>query len=112
MNQPTLFSTYPILQKKTVPRKALTLQERYNEWLRENPRIIDLFLKYARDVKASGLNHYGIGAITERVRWHLRVETKGDDFKINNNWRSRLARELVRRDPSLSGMFEFRTLKA
>ena len=109
--QPTLFPEYPIMQSQKVRRK-LTLQEKFDEWLRENPNIVPLFLRYARDARESGLKHYGIGALTERVRWHVRVETKGDDFKINNNWRSRLARELARRDPSLKDFFEFRKLTA
>ena len=93
-------------------RRPLTAQDRFEEWLRENPRIVDLFLRYAREAQAAGMRHYGVKAIAERVRWHVRVEMKGDEWKINNSFMSRLARELVRREPKLGRIFEFRKLKS
>lgn len=106
MTQPTLFDT------PTSRPKPVTLQERFEAWVRHNPEIIELFLRYARDARAAGRIRYGIGSIAERVRWHVNVESRGDDFKINNSYRSRLARLLVTRDTTLAGMFEFRTLKS
>ena len=89
---------------------GLSLDERFERWARENPGIVEHFLRYARELKGSGVRHYGIKSIAERVRWHVRVESRDQDFKINNNYVSRLARLLVKRDPSLEGLFETRRL--
>lgn len=89
-------------------RKRLTIQERFDDWIVHNPAILELYLKFARDADASGRRRYGIGAITERVRWHVEVETRGDQFKINNDFRAPLARLLVARDAHLKNLFEMR----
>lgn len=73
-----------------------------------NPHILDLFLRYARQAKASGRKRYGIACVTERVRWHVSVETQGDDFKINNNLKSCYARLMMSMDPNLIDLFQVR----
>ena len=107
-SQPSLFGAPPRL----IPRKKgkLTLDERFEAWVKDNPHIVDCFLRFAREARDSGRRHFGIGVIAERVRWYTSVESKQDDYRINNSYRSRLARLLVERDPSLAGMFEFRKL--
>ena len=107
-SQPSLFGAPPRL----IPRKAgkLTLDERFEAWAQDNAHIVDCFLRFAREARDSGRRHFGIGVIAERVRWYTSVESKQDDYRINNSYRSRLARLLVERDPSLAGMFEFRKL--
>lgn len=96
---------------KAPKRRPATLEERFKLWAFANEPVVELFLKFARQAKAAGQKKFGIGAIAERVRWEVYVERKeADPFKINNSYRSRLARELVRRDPSLDGLFEFRKL--
>jgi hypothetical protein len=98
---------------KTPKRRPATLEERFRLWVFANEKVVELFLKFAREAKASGSKHFGIGAIAERVRWEVFIYRKeADPWKINNSYRSRLARLLVQRDPSLDGLFEFRKLKS
>src|ERR1700758_4592662 len=80
-------------------------KETFRSWAIANEPVIQLFLKFAREVKASGEKHFGIMAIAERVRWEVPI-------KINNNYCPRLARLLVERDPSLAGMFKFHRLRS
>jgi len=107
-SQPSLFGAPPRL----IPRKKgkLTLDERFEAWVKANPHIVARFLRFAREAQASGRRRFGIGMIAERVRWYTYVESKEDGYRVNNSYRSRLARLLVERDPSLAGMFEFRKL--
>lgn len=80
------------------------IREKFWKYHSENPELFDLYLKFARQLKNSRRNEYGIAAITERIRWHFAVETVGDDFKINNNYKSCYARLLAITYPE-----EFRT---
>lgn len=73
----------------------------------ENPH--ELFKKYARELKNAGRMNYGSGAIFERIRWHLAVETRGDEFKLNNNYRSCYSRLFVHEHPEFTGFFRTRT---
>jgi hypothetical protein len=98
---------------KPPKRRPATLDERFLLWMGANEKMVELFLRFARDAKQSGAKHFGIGAIAERVRWEVFIERKeADPYKVNNDYRSRLARHLVKLDPSLEGLFEFRKLAA
>jgi hypothetical protein len=99
--------------REVVPRtKRLSIQQAFEEWLINNPKVFGIFLGFAREVQATGKTHYGIAAITERVRWFVNIESVGESFKINNNFRSRMVRRLVEEDPSLSNLFQTRKLKS
>lgn len=90
-----------------------TIQERFELFDRENPNIYLLFVRFSRQAKASGRKRYSINAIFERVRWHVNIETaSADDFKLNNDFRSRYARLIMEREPELIDFFEIRELKA
>ena len=102
--QPSLFEIPPAGARK------LTVEERFEAWAKDNPKVVGFFLKFAREARDAGMRRYGTKAIAERVRWYVIVEKKGDDYKINNTYMSRVARYLVKLDPSLSGLFEFRKL--
>jgi hypothetical protein len=75
---------------------------------RENPHFYDLIKRFALELKRAGRAHYGMVAISERVRWHIAVENKGDDFKFNNNYRSCYARLLMLLEPEFKDFFETR----
>ena len=80
-------------------------EETFRLWASAHEPVIQIFLKFAREVKAAGGEKYfGITAITARVRW--------ESIKINNNYCPRLARLLVERDPSLDGVFKFHRLRS
>lgn len=82
---------------------------KFYEWLKANPHIIDVFLKFARRARNSGHKRFGMQAIVERVRWETNVELQAvDEFKINNDFAAPMARYLVKLDPALDGLFEFR----
>lgn len=89
-----------------------SIQERFEDFHAANPRIYDLLVRFARDAKRAGRRQYGIAAIFERVRWHIYIETqRDDDFKLNNDYRSRYARMIMDREPDLAEFFELRELK-
>src|SRR5258708_13922688 len=93
-------------RERTMAAPNDSINERFYAWAKENPEAIGLFLKFAREAKASGRKRYSVNAIAERVRWHVNIETKGDEFKINDHWTAPMARLLARIDPTLEGFFE------
>jgi hypothetical protein len=74
----------------------------------ENPHIYDLFKKFASEARASGRQRFGVGMISERVRWYVDIETRGDAFKINNNYRSCYVRMMILEDPGYETFFKRR----
>jgi hypothetical protein len=76
-----------------------------------NPKVYELFCKYAREAKAAGRERFSHWMIVNRIRWYTAVETRGDDFKVNNNFIALYARLLVWQDPSFDGFFQLRECK-
>jgi hypothetical protein len=74
----------------------------------ENPHIYALFKRFCLDLKQAGQTQYGSKAVMERIRWHVLVETRGEDFKINNNYTRCYTRLLILDEPEFSDFFQTR----
>ena len=79
-------------------------------WIQSNPEVAKMFLYFARELASKG-RPFGVGLITERVRYECAISTSPSKFKINNNWRSYIARWLIAQDPSLEKWMSFREVK-
>lgn len=89
-----------------------TIEEKAQFWIDANPALMRRFINFARDAKAQGREHLGIALLVERVRWYGTVEHKEEDFKISNNHRAYIAREIMLRAPDLAGFFITKELRA
>ena len=96
----------------TRPLFGLSIQERFERFHDENPEVYELLVRFAHEAHAAGRSRLGIGALWERLRWHTSVETEGEPYKLNDNYRSRYARLLAERNPELAHLFETRKLRA
>lgn len=77
----------------------------------DNPHVFKLFKRFTNEMRNSGRKRYGTKSIAERIRWHMAIETTGEDFKISNNYSSCYARLLIIDDPSLKGFFQLNKSK-
>ena len=91
---------------------ARPLPERYAEWRNgDDGRTIAADIKTrAQALFDRGFRHYGIAALFEAARYDrsLKVGPDAEGWKLNNNWRSFLARELMATYSQLEGFFEVR----
>lgn len=91
----------------------MTIQDKFEKFHQENPRIFVLFVHYAKLLKKKGFTTYSAKAIFEQVRWHMSVRVKnGKPYKLNNNYTSRYARLLTETHPAFTDFFESRTLRS
>tara|TARA_R110002153_G_scaffold186178_1_gene339327 strand:+ start:1299 stop:1592 length:294 start_codon:yes stop_codon:yes gene_type:complete len=74
---------------------AKHLEEKFKDYHKQNPEVYKLFKQFAQQAKFSGKTHYSANSIFERIRWHVEVETLGDRFELNNNYRPYYARKLM-----------------
>lgn len=97
----------PSPQLRLLPRNDL--EAAYREWKAEHPEVYALFLRFARERLTSG-RRFGIGALTERVRWEVdrRWTHDRDNFRCNNNHRAYIARDLVADEPRLAPLIQMR----
>lgn len=76
-----------------------------------NPSVLPILVRFSRAVAQSGHRHYGIGAIWERARWHLSIDTHDPTgLKLNNNHRAYYARFIALLHPDLADLFATRQL--
>ena len=72
--------------------------DNFRKFHRNNPKVFDMVLKYAYKQKDKGRTHYSIEIIMNVIRYHVDLDTVGDQFKINNNYKafySRMAMEYM-----------------
>ena len=88
------------------------IQVAFEKFHTENPHVYQMLVKLARQVRDAGRTRYGIEGLFARLRWHYDFEARTDDeFKLNNNFRSRYARLLMEREEDLEGVFSVRELR-
>lgn len=89
-----------------------TIQQRFEAFHALNPWVYTAFCQITDDWIARGKGRIGIGMLTEILRWQYGRQTRGDDFKINNNFRSRYVRLMVSEHPEYAEVFQTRELRA
>lgn len=114
MNEPTIWDSN-VVTPGLRPGGHLTLQERYDEW-RDSPDggvVYVTIRNRAFDLYRRGWTHYGIATLWELARYDADVRVGPNaGFRLNNDFRSRMAREIMSVYPELDGFFETRELKA
>lgn len=116
-DEPTLFdlASYPTVDypaDHVGPPDGLTIEEAFRAFHAANPHVYDELVKLARQARRRGVGRIGIGMLFEVLRWRVALRTGGDEFKLNNNYRSYYARLMMLREPDLAGVFETRQLHA
>ena len=76
----------------------------------QNPMVWELFKKYVLIIIKRDFKHYGASAVFERIRWHVQIETTGQEFKLNNNFCAYYARMFEEEYPGHGGFFRSREL--
>lgn len=88
-----------------------SIADRWEAFKRANPHVLPEMLRLARARVAGGATRIGTKALWEELRESLKVAKLGD-YKLNNDFTSRAADDLVALDPSLDGVIERRKRRA
>ncbi len=87
------------------PRVTL---DRFKKFHAENPDVYAEFKKLALQMRSSGRTKYSAETIVNVIRWHRDIQTAGDVFEINNDFRSIYVRLLIYHHPEFLNFFELR----
>ena len=82
--------------------------KRFLSYHADNPHVWELFEKFTLQAIRSGRGSFSAKAVFERMRWHARFETTGDEFKINNNYTPDYARMFEEKHPQYKEFFSKR----
>ena len=91
-----------------------TIQDRFEDFHRDNPVVYELLVRFARELHNSGRKRSGIRMVWERMRWEIAVNTvdRSSKFKLNDHYTSRYARLIMAREWDLRDFFEVREIRA
>lgn len=90
-----------------------SISSQFDQFHTDNPQVYRILVRLARQwVKGTGRYKLGIGALYERARWEIAINTSDPDYKINNNFRAFYARLIMYREVDLAGLFDLRTSEA
>ncbi len=70
-------------------------KQQFQEFHAKNPEVYRLFCYFTIQVMNAGHNKYSAEAIFNQIRWYTTVETRGDDFKINNDYKPYYSRKFM-----------------
>ena len=87
-----------------------THKQEWWEFHKGNPKVYQLFKRFAFEAIAAGCQNFGTNAIIERIRWETQVVTSDVDFKINNNHAPYYARLFMHDHPHHDNFFRTRQL--
>ena len=88
----------------------MNAEQKFQSFHKDNPHVYDTLRDLAFHLKKRGRKTYSINGLFEVVRWHIAMQTTDEQFKLNNNFRSRYARLLMDNEPALRGFFRLRKL--
>lgn len=109
--QPTLFEPLPAIVAPNY-RKADTIAQRFEAFHAANPVVYRELRTMALNIKRQGTRRYGIAGLFEVLRYRYSLQTGGDSFKLNNDFRALYARLLMDSEPELVDFFETRERRA
>jgi hypothetical protein len=89
-----------------------TIQERYEAWRDANEWVLPALARLLDDWSARGQRRVGVKAATEWLRFFYARQVETSDFRVNNSYTSRLARDLIERYPRLAAVIETREMRA
>jgi hypothetical protein len=68
-----------------------------------------LFKRFTFELINAGFENHGAGAVFERMRWHVNIETRSEDgLKLSNDFRAYYARMFHAAYPNHDGFFRNR----
>lgn len=93
-------------------KRAESISERFARFHAENPDVYRELRELALAGRRRGLKRLGMKALFEIVRWNRALATRGEEFRLNNNFTAHYARLLMEQEPELVGIFETRGSEA
>lgn len=99
------------VRRPIIPKPEETIDDRFVAFHAANPDVYEELRALALSGARRGLRRLGIKSLFEVVRWNRALATRGEPWKLNNDFTSRYSRLLMDQEPELDGIFELRALQ-
>lgn len=96
---------------EVIKRPKPPLKYRWWEWHKANPEFYELFEKFTLEAIDKGHTRLSAWLIVNRIRWETMIVTKGDDYKVSNDYIAYFSRLFMHYHPEYDGFFKTKELK-
>ena len=105
--------SHPVLPEPVSAPIRNDLERAYRKWRQAHPSVYALYVRFAKQAMTHK-KPFSISLLTERVRWEVRETWEKDEegFKLNNNHRAYISRDLIADMPELAGVLELRSISS
>ena len=86
----------------------MVTRDQFEDYCDINPKVYQLFKRFALQYLEVRPRKVGAKMIWERMRWYTHIETKTDEFKLNNNYTAFYARKFCDEFPEYVECFDHR----
>lgn len=100
-----------IITPKTPKGDRPSIADQFVAFHAHNPHVYTALRQLALGLAATGRRRGSINQLFEVLRYEYALRTKGDEYKLNNNYRALYARMLMKNEPGLIDWFEIRELR-
>lgn len=87
------------------------LQERFDKWIEENPDFYHMFHDFTYDLINAGVKKSSAWLVCNRIRWETAIKTKGDPYKISNDFIALLSRKFLNENPNHGNFFTIKQMR-
>ena len=77
----------------------------------KNPYLLEQCYQLCIKAQRRGIRHWSCDALFHVLRWETAASTGDKGLKVNNNYTSLAARDLIQDHPELEGFFSLRVRK-
>jgi hypothetical protein len=107
------FGLEPALAQNQTPDTTadMGLKDQWRAFHAANPHVYRAIVSVTRELKQQGWRRAGMKQIFEHLRWRYAMSTRGEQWKLNNNYTAYYARQVMRLEPDLAGFFNIRDQK-
>lgn len=85
-------------------------KKRWWAWHEENPEFYRLFCRFTEELLANGHTNGSHWLIMNRIRWETYLKTRGDAYKIRNDFIAFYARQWMHQHPEHAGFFRIKRM--
>ncbi len=96
--------------KVPTTEKGATIEERFMAFHALNPQVYAALLRLATKEFSAGFGRGSTNRYFEVLRHNYGMKTKGDEYKLNNSYRSYYSRLLIKNHPRFEGWLKTRRM--
>lgn len=84
----------------------IPLQQKFDAWIEANPNFWRMFCEFTFELTRANIHKSSAWLVCNRIRWETALITRGNPYKISNDFIALLSRKFMQEFPEHQGFFQ------